>query len=66
MGEMIQKELMLIRQVRQKNVIFVIVGIFKIKVLSLNLMSFCNCCHDLMQKAMDFSGVATVSVIGSD
>ena len=29
-------------------------------------MSVYSCCHDLMQKAMNSSGAATVSVIGSD
>ena len=26
----------------------------------------CNCCHDLMQKAMKFNNVAVVSVKGND
>ena len=26
----------------------------------------CNCCHDLMQKAMNFNDVAIVSITGND
>ena len=49
---------MLIKQIYQKNVIFVINGILKILVLNMN--------HDLMQKAINFTAVAIVSVEGSD
>ena len=59
-----QKELMLIKQVHQKNVIFVTFGILKILVLGMNRI-FCNDCHDLMQKAMSFNDVAIVYVKGS-
>ena len=45
----------------QKNVIFVTFGILKILVLGMN-RSFCNDCHDLMQKAMSFNDVAIVYV----
>ena len=54
---------MLIKQIYQKNVIFVIIGILKILVLSMNHI-FCNGCHDLMQKAMSFNDVAIVYVKG--
>ena len=55
---------MLIKQMHQKNVIFVTFGILKILVLGMNRI-FCNDCHDLMQKAMSFNDVAIVYVKGS-
>ena len=55
---------MLIKQIYQKNVIFVTIGILKILVLSMKLY-LCNGCHDLMQKAMSFNDVAIVYVKGS-
>ena len=51
-GLMYLKELILIRQMHQKNVIFVTTGILKILVL--------------MQKAMNCNDVAIVSVKGND
>ena len=48
----------------QKNVIFVIIGILKILLLNMNHI-FCNGCHDLMQKAMNFNA-ALVSIKESD
>ena len=51
---------MLIKQVCQKNVIFVTIGILKILVL--NEPDLCNGCHDLMQKAMSFNNDAVVYV----
>ena len=57
------KELMLIKQVHQKNVIFVTIGI---KDICFNYEPYlCNGCHDLMQKAMNFNNVAIVYVKGS-
>ena len=62
-----QKEFMLVKQVCQKNAIFLAIGILKILVLSMNHTSLvtsaldtylCNGCHDLMQKAMSFNDVA--------
>ena len=48
---------MLIKQVCQKNVIFVTIGIgFKYEKYP------CNGCHDLMQKALSFNNVAIVYV----
>ena len=58
------KELMLIKQMHQKNVIFVIAGILKVLVLSMNHI-FPYGCHDLLQKAMSFNDVAIVYVKGS-
>ena len=48
-----------IRQMHQKNVIFVIIGIY----LETKYKPYlCNGCHDLMKKAMNFNDVAIVSV----
>ena len=52
------KELMLMRQMYQKNVIFVIHKGFKYEPY------LCNGCHDLMQKAMNFNDVAIVLLKG--
>ena len=49
---------MLIKQVCQKSVIFVMIGILKILVLNMKSTG----CHDLMQKAMSFNNVAIVYV----
>ena len=54
---------MLIKQVNQKNVIFVSIGILKILVLSMSHLW--NGCHDLMQKVVSFNDVAIVYVKGS-
>ena len=54
-----QKGLMLIKQIYQKNVIFVTIGILKILVLNMNL---CNGCHDLMQKAMGIKNIAILYI----
>ena len=45
---------MLIKQVHQKNVIFVFFGILKILVFKYELY-LCNGYHDLIQKAMSFN-----------
>ena len=47
-----QKELMLMKQMHQKNVVFVVIGILKIE------SYLCNGFHDLMQKGMSFNDVA--------
>ena len=52
---------MLIKQVCQKSVIFVMIGILKILVLNMKSTG----CHDLMQKAMSFNNVAIVYVKGT-
>ena len=59
-----QKGLMLMKQVCQKNVIFITIDIlegigFKYE------PHLCNGCHDLMQKAMSFNNLAIVHVKGS-
>ena len=47
---------MLIKQLRQKDVIFVTIGILKYETY------ICNGCHDLVHKAMSFNDVAIVYV----
>ena len=59
-----QKVLMLIKQIYQKNVIFVTIGILKTLVLSMNHI-FVMVVIDLMQKAMSFNNVAVVYVKGN-
>ena len=56
-----QKGLMLIKQIYQKNVIFVTIGILKTLVLSMNHI-FVMVVIDLMQKAMSFNNAAVVYV----
>ena len=58
------KEVMLIKQVHQKNMTFVTIWYFKD--IGFKYESYlCNSCHDLMQKAMSFNNVAIVYVKGS-
>ena len=54
-----QKELMLIKQIDQKNVSFVIIGIFQIKTL---LMDHIFVMGVIMQKSTDFKNIAIVHV----
>ena len=55
-----QKGLMLIKQIYQKN------GIFVTKNIGFKYESYlCNGCHDLLQKAMSFNNVAILYVKGS-
>ena len=61
----IQEELISIKQIHQKNVIFVIIGILKILLLKYEPY-LCNGCHDLIQKAMNFNDIAIVSIKESD
>ena len=57
---------MLIKQVNQKNVIFVTIGIGVGKDIGFRYEPYlCNGCHNLMQKAMSFNDVAIVYVKGS-
>ena len=62
---MCSKELMLIKQVHQKNVIFCDIGIFLDKGFRFEPY-LCNGYHDLIQKAMKFIDVAIFSVKGSN
>ena len=52
------KELMLIKQVHQKSVIFVTIGIGQLNV--------CNRCHDLLMMSMNLSDIAILNIKGSD
>ena len=52
---------MLIKQIYQKNVIFIIIGILKISVFKYENY-LCNGCHDLMQRAKSFNNVAIAYV----
>ena len=57
---------MLIKQVCQKNVIFVAICHWYFKNIGFKHESYlCNGCHDLVQKAMSFNNVAIVYVKGS-
>ena len=58
------KELMLIKQVHQKNVIFITIWYFKDIVVKYEPY-LCNGCHNLMQKARSFNNAAIVYVKGS-
>ena len=60
-----QSELLLVKQINQENVIFIIIGTFWIKTLIMKKY-LCNDCHDLMQKTMDLNDVAFVSIKGND
>ena len=54
---------MLIKQIYQKNVIFVTIGF---KDIGFKYEPYlCNGCHDLMQKAMSFNNIAIVYVKGN-
>ena len=54
---------MLTKQVPQKNVIFVTIGMWYFKDIGFRCEPFlCNGRHDLMQKAMSFNGVAIVYI----
>ena len=57
--------MILIKQIHQKNVIFVIIGIFLNKNFKYEPYP-CNGCHDLMEKAMNFNDAAIVSIKGND
>ena len=59
------KELILIKQVRQKSVIFVTIGQYFKDIGFKYERYLCNGCHDLMQKVVSFNNVAIVYVKGS-
>ena len=61
----VEKELILIKQMHQKSVIFLIDYNFLDKDLKYESYLF-NGCHDLMQKTMTFNDIAIVSVKISD
>ena len=56
-----QKELILVEQINQKNVCFVIIGIFLDK--NFTYRSYlCDCCCNIMQKSIDIKNIAIVYV----
>ena len=57
------KELILIKQIDQKSVVFAVIDIFFDKSFRYGPY-LCNGCHDLMQKAMNFNYIAVISVKG--
>ena len=57
---MLQKELTLIKQVHQKNVYFVIIGILKIFELLV-----CNKCHDVLMTAYELKNIAILNIKGA-
>ena len=60
-----QKELILTKQIHQKNAIFVIIDQY-FKDIGIKYEPYlCNGCHSLMQKAMNFNNVAIACVKGS-
>ena len=59
---MFQKELTLIKQVCQKNVCFVIIGVLKMLDLNLNL-HVCNKCNNVLMTAYELKNIAILSVI---
>ena len=62
-GLIFQKELILTNEMYQKSVTFVTIGTFWVK--NLNMRISVLGCHDLVQKAMNFTNVAIISVKGS-
>ena len=61
---MLQKELTLIKQVYQKNVSFVIIGI--LKMLVINLKHVCNKCHNALMTTYELKNTAIPNVKGVD
>ena len=57
------KELMLIRQVHQKSVIFVTIGIFQIKGFKFQ-PDVCNGCHDELMMFMKLSNITILNIHG--
>ena len=57
----LQKKLTLVKQLHQKNVCFVIIGILKMLVLNLNLM-FAIRCHDILATAYELKNITKLNV----
>ena len=55
---------MLIKQIYQKNVIFIVIGILKILVFKYEPYLW-NGCHDSMRKAVNFNNIAIVYIKGN-
>ena len=61
---MFQKELMLTKQVREKNVSFAIIGFFKDIGFKFE-EHICNRCHDLLTMAQSLKNIAILSAKGA-
>ena len=61
MESIFRKELMLISWINQKNICFVIIGIFWIKTLVMDHY-LCDGCYNIMQKSINFKNIAIVHV----
>ena len=57
----LQKELMLIKQIDQNNVRFVIIGISQIKNFTYGPY-LCNGCYNIMQKSTNFKNIHIVHI----
>ena len=55
---------MLIKEIYQKNVIFIVIGILKILVFKYEPYLW-NGCHDSMRKAVNFNNIAIVYIKGN-
>ena len=64
-GLIFQKELILIKQMHQKSVIFVTIAFFLNKNFKYEPY-LCNGYHDLMQNSINFNDIAAVSIEISD
>ena len=60
-----QKELTLIKEVRQNNVCFVIIGTLRMLKLNLNCM-FVNKCHDVLMTAYELRNIGILNIKGID
>ena len=56
------KELILIKQVHQKNMTFVTIGIFQIK----GFKYVCNGCHDVLIMSINFKNITILSINDAD
>ena len=59
------KELMLIKQVHQKSVIFITIGIFLNKGFKFQRY-VCNRCHDLLMMSINLIGITILNIKGSN
>ena len=59
------KELILIKQVHQKNMTFVTIGIFQIKGFKFQ-QYVCNGCHDVLIMSINFKNITILSINDAD
>ena len=57
---------MLIKQANQKSVMFVTIGIFKIKVLRFKDFNVCSGCNDLLMMSTNLDDIAILNINGGD